>query len=46
MQFDTKYHYEIGLGHTIRQFWFMTPPAPGPDVPYTFGLIGNTVTLL
>jgi hypothetical protein len=40
LQFDTKYYYEVGIGNTTRQFWFITPPRPGPDVPYTFGLIG------
>ncbi|CAM8911647.1 unnamed protein product [Rhodiola kirilowii] len=38
---DTKYYYEIGIGHSVRTFWFVTPPAVGPDVPYTFGLIGD-----
>ena len=41
MQFDTKYYYEVGIGNTTRQFWFVTPPRAGPDVPYTFGLIGT-----
>jgi hypothetical protein len=40
-QYDTKYYYEVGLGNTTRQFWFTTPPEIGPDVPYTFGLIGK-----
>ncbi|KAA3488905.1 Purple acid phosphatase 10 isoform 2 [Gossypium australe] len=26
---------------TWRRFWFKTPPRTDPDVPYTFGLIGN-----
>ncbi|WKA10211.1 hypothetical protein VitviT2T_027793 [Vitis vinifera] len=39
--FDTKYYYEVGIGNTTRQFWFVTPPRAGPDVPYTFGLIGD-----
>ncbi|KAK4401502.1 Purple acid phosphatase 2 [Sesamum angolense] len=34
-------YYEVGIGHTTRTFWFTTPPAVGPDVPYTFGLIGD-----
>ncbi|KAI6701170.1 hypothetical protein NL676_015494 [Syzygium grande] len=38
---DTKYHYIVGSGHVRRQFWFVTPPEVGPDVPYTFGLIGD-----
>ncbi|XP_057966152.1 purple acid phosphatase 2 [Malania oleifera] len=38
---DTKYYYEVGIGHTERKFWFRTPQTVGPDVPYTFGLIGD-----
>ncbi|GMP37804.1 hypothetical protein CsSME_00009328 [Camellia sinensis var. sinensis] len=41
LEFDTKYYYEVGIGHTARTFWFTTPPEVGPDVPYTFGLIGD-----
>lgn len=41
LEFDTKYYYEVGLDHKPRQFWFRTPPKVGPDVPYTFGLIGD-----
>ncbi|KAJ1402710.1 Purple acid phosphatase-like, N-terminal [Sesbania bispinosa] len=41
LEFDTKYHYEVGIGHTRRKFWFKTPPEVHPDVPYTFGLIGD-----
>ncbi|KAA8537570.1 hypothetical protein F0562_027178 [Nyssa sinensis] len=41
LEFDTKYYYEVGIGNTTRQFWFITPPKAGPDVPYTFGLIGD-----
>ncbi|GJY74016.1 purple acid phosphatase 2-like protein [Tanacetum coccineum] len=41
LEFDTKYFYEVGTGDVTRQFWFTTPPAVGPDVPYTFGLIGD-----
>ncbi|KAL8242551.1 hypothetical protein R6Q59_012853 [Mikania micrantha] len=43
LKFNTKYHYEVGIemGHTTRRFWFMTPPAVGPDVPYTFGIMGD-----
>ncbi|KAK1271855.1 Purple acid phosphatase 2 [Acorus gramineus] len=40
-KFDTLYFYEVGIGMSPRQFWFRTPPKPGPDVPYTFGLIGD-----
>ncbi|XP_028792375.1 purple acid phosphatase [Neltuma alba] len=41
LEFNTKYYYEVGIGFTKRQFWFITPPEVGPDVPYTFGLIGD-----
>ncbi|XP_027148300.1 purple acid phosphatase-like [Coffea eugenioides] len=41
LEYDTKYNYEVGIGNTTRQFWFVTPPKVGPDVPYTFGLIGD-----
>ncbi|XP_075674140.1 purple acid phosphatase-like [Castanea sativa] len=41
LKFNTKYYYVVGIGHTTRQFWFVTPPEVGPDVPYTFGLIGD-----
>ncbi|KAL8141214.1 hypothetical protein V2J09_007235 [Rumex salicifolius] len=41
LEFDTKYYYEVGIGNTTRQFWFITPPQSGLDVPYTFGLIGD-----
>ncbi|KAF8013513.1 hypothetical protein BT93_I1376 [Corymbia citriodora subsp. variegata] len=41
LTYNTKYYYEVGIGHTVQQFWFITPPEVGPDVPYTFGLIGD-----
>lgn len=41
LEYDTKYYYEVGTGNSTRQFWFITPPKVGPDVPYTFGLIGD-----
>ncbi|KAF4358298.1 hypothetical protein CsatB_008798 [Cannabis sativa] len=41
LEFDTKYYYEVGIGNSTRKFWFRTPPSVGPDVPYTFGLIGD-----
>ncbi|KAJ6797720.1 purple acid phosphatase 2 [Iris pallida] len=41
LKHDTKYYYKIGIGYTTRQFSFTTPPKVGPDVPYTFGLIGD-----
>uniref|UniRef100_A0A7N0SZT2 acid phosphatase n=1 Tax=Kalanchoe fedtschenkoi TaxID=63787 RepID=A0A7N0SZT2_KALFE len=41
LEHDTKYYYEVGTGgNNTRQFWFKTPPKVGPDVPFTFGLIG------
>ncbi|GAB2291777.1 prolyl aminopeptidase [Dionaea muscipula] len=41
LNYNTKYYYRVGTGRTGRTFWFTTPPKPGPDVPYTFGLIGD-----
>ncbi|CAH2051635.1 unnamed protein product [Thlaspi arvense] len=41
LEYDTKYYYVVGVGQTERKFWFFTPPEVGPDVPYTFGLIGD-----
>ncbi|XP_059432421.1 purple acid phosphatase 2-like [Corylus avellana] len=41
LEFNSKYYYKVGAGKYARIFWFVTPPAPGPDVPYTFGLIGD-----
>lgn len=41
MQYDTKYIYELGKHNVTRRFSFTTPPKAGPDVPYTFGLIGE-----
>ncbi|XP_050231093.1 purple acid phosphatase 2-like [Mercurialis annua] len=41
LEFDIKYFYELGSGNVKRKLWFTTPPKPGPDVPYTFGLIGD-----
>ncbi|KAK1284165.1 Purple acid phosphatase 2 [Acorus calamus] len=40
LEHDTEYFYQIGIGESSRQFSFKTPPAVGPDVPYTFGIIG------
>ena len=40
LQFDTKYYYAVGTEETLKKIWFRTPPKSGPDVPYTFGLIG------
>lgn len=42
-QYNTKYYYEVGIGYSPRTFWFVTPPEVGPDVPYTFGLIGELI---
>ncbi|CAA0290577.1 unnamed protein product [Arabidopsis thaliana] len=41
IEYKTKYFYELGTGRSTRQFNFMTPPKVGPDVPYTFGVIGD-----
>lgn len=41
LEYDTKYFYKLGEDESAREFWFITPPAVGPDVPYTFGLIGD-----
>uniref|UniRef100_A0A7N0V3Y6 Purple acid phosphatase n=1 Tax=Kalanchoe fedtschenkoi TaxID=63787 RepID=A0A7N0V3Y6_KALFE len=43
LEFDTTYYYQLGLGagYSSRTFTFTTPPSPGPDVPYTFGLMGD-----
>ncbi|KAL5697873.1 Bifunctional purple acid phosphatase 26 [Ranunculus cassubicifolius] len=41
LEYDTKYYYKIGEGDSAREFWFITPPQLGPDVPYTFGIIGD-----
>ncbi|XP_002534135.2 purple acid phosphatase 5 [Ricinus communis] len=41
LQYDTKYFYELGSHKTARRFSFTTPPEVGPDVPYTFGIMGD-----
>ncbi|ONK64684.1 uncharacterized protein A4U43_C07F28800 [Asparagus officinalis] len=41
LKHNVKYYYEVGIDHSPRRFWFITPPQVGPDVPYTFGLIGD-----
>ncbi|GAB2271686.1 prolyl aminopeptidase [Dionaea muscipula] len=41
LEYDTKYTYILGKGNSTRRFWFTTPPKVGPDVPYTFGVIGD-----
>ncbi len=30
----------------MREFWFTTPPGIGPDIAYTFGLIGKLSRIL
>ncbi|KAL4556418.1 hypothetical protein LXL04_039069 [Taraxacum kok-saghyz] len=41
LEFNTKYYYKLGIGNTTRTFWFIVPPKVGPNVPYTFGIIGD-----
>ncbi|KAK8562979.1 hypothetical protein V6N12_011041 [Hibiscus sabdariffa] len=41
LEYDTKYHYVVGDRNSSREFWFTTPPELGPDVPYTFGIMGD-----
>nr|XP_043619262.1 purple acid phosphatase 2-like [Erigeron canadensis] len=41
LEYNTRYYYAIGFGNTTRTFWFMVPPKVGPNVPYTFGIIGD-----
>ncbi|THG11964.1 hypothetical protein TEA_022861 [Camellia sinensis var. sinensis] len=41
LTFDTKYFYEVASNEVTHQFSFTTPPKPGPDVSYTFGVIGD-----
>lgn len=41
LEFDTKIFYKIGVGNATREFSFTTPPKPGPDAPYTFGIMGD-----
>lgn len=41
LEYNTKYYYKVGTGKSARTFWFFTPPEVGPDVPYTFGVIGD-----
>jgi hypothetical protein len=43
LKHGVKYYYAMGFGHTVRTFSFTTPPKPGPDVPFKFGLIGTYV---
>ncbi|WCJ43520.1 Purple acid phosphatase [Euphorbia peplus] len=42
LEYNTKYIYQLGNHKTsIRRFSFVTPPQVGPDVPITFGIIGD-----
>ncbi|CAD6254963.1 unnamed protein product [Miscanthus lutarioriparius] len=41
LEHGTRYYYAIGVGDTVRTFWFTTPPAPSPDAPLRLGLIGD-----
>ncbi|KAL6846870.1 hypothetical protein ACP4OV_022723 [Aristida adscensionis] len=42
LDYATKYHYAVGVGSAaVRTFSFKTPPKPGPDAPFKFGLIGD-----
>ncbi|KAM0915063.1 hypothetical protein ACQ4PT_011094 [Festuca glaucescens] len=41
LEHSTVYHYAVGHDYTVRSFSFKTPPKPGPDVPFKFGLIGD-----
>ncbi|XP_020101512.1 purple acid phosphatase 2-like [Ananas comosus] len=41
LDYNTLYYYRVGIGNSSREFSFTTPPEVGPDVPYTFGIIGD-----
>uniref|UniRef100_A0A3Q7I8I3 Purple acid phosphatase n=1 Tax=Solanum lycopersicum TaxID=4081 RepID=A0A3Q7I8I3_SOLLC len=41
MQYNVTYIYQLGEHNSTRTFSFTTPPKVGPDVPYTFGIIGD-----
>ncbi|KAH6818379.1 purple acid phosphatase 6 [Perilla frutescens var. frutescens] len=41
LKYDTKYFYQLGKHDVTRRFSFRTPPKVGPDIPYTFGVIGD-----
>ncbi|KAJ3687124.1 hypothetical protein LUZ61_016288 [Rhynchospora tenuis] len=41
LQFGTTYYYSVEANGTARTFSFKTPPQPGPDSSYTFGIIGD-----
>ncbi|KAK4428787.1 Purple acid phosphatase 10 [Sesamum alatum] len=44
LKYDTQYIYELGKHNETRRFSFTTPPQVGPDVPYTFGVIGERIS--
>ncbi|TMW90089.1 hypothetical protein EJD97_016221 [Solanum chilense] len=39
--YNVTYIYQLGEHNSTRTFSFTTPPKVGPDVPYTFGIIGD-----
>lgn len=41
LEYNTTYFYKLGDSDVSREFSFTTPPETGPDVPYTFGIIGD-----
>ncbi|KAJ4809273.1 Purple acid phosphatase [Rhynchospora pubera] len=41
LEFNSTYGGTISANGSVRTFSFTTPPEPGPDVPYTFGIIGD-----
>ncbi|OEL17175.1 Purple acid phosphatase 2 [Dichanthelium oligosanthes] len=41
LEYGTRYFYSVGFGYAVRTFSFKTPPKPGPDAPFKFGLIGD-----
>ncbi|KAJ9147019.1 hypothetical protein P3X46_029225 [Hevea brasiliensis] len=41
LKYNTRYFYELGSHKATRRFSFVTPPEVGPDVPYTFGIMGD-----
>ncbi|XP_049352906.1 purple acid phosphatase 5-like [Solanum verrucosum] len=41
LKYNVTYIYQLGEHNSTRRFSFTTPPKVGPDVPYTFGIIGD-----
>ncbi|KAJ7553993.1 hypothetical protein O6H91_06G122600 [Diphasiastrum complanatum] len=41
LQPATTYYYKLGDDTYSREFSFVTPPGVGPNVPYTFGILGD-----